>query len=157
MATTYSSEKSVDQAKIRRAVGEALIDVSAEVYTGYIELFSIVVPAGQAHQDVTVFLDLAKATTGFAAVNTAETVQFCLQSKVDGTNARNLVGGSFESTAISGTNAASRGQVLMVGTLKAGTHKVMVKLSAETGGDCRIPFEVVSRGLSDLTCTPLYA
>jgi hypothetical protein len=90
-------------------------------------------------------------------VNTTETIQFCLQSKVDGTNARNLVGGSFESTAITGTNSASRGQVLPVGVLKAGTHKVMVKLSAETGGDCRIPFEVVSRGLSDLTCTPLYA
>jgi hypothetical protein len=151
-----ATELSIDKAQIRRNTGEAGVDVSAAVYTGYIELFSIVVPDGKAHQDVQIYLDLAKATTGFEAVNTDETVQFCLQSKVDGTNARNLVGGSFESTAISGTNAASRGQVLMVGTLKAGTHKVMVKLSAETGGDCVIPFEVVSRGDSDLTCTALY-
>lgn len=136
---------------IRSLTGTADIDVSAGVYTAAagVELLRIE-PSGQAPlEDVYVEFDLAKATTGFAANNTTETISFIVSRKVDGTNYRSGAGPNQASTAISGTNAAGRSIGLHIGSvLPTEDVRVTVVLSAETGGDVELPFVLYYRGVT---------
>lgn len=156
---TNDTLKLIDKAVMRRHRGEALIDVSGAVYTGYIELFTID-PGEQALEDVRVYLDLDKDTTGFGVVNTTETIQFAVARKVDGTNFRIAVGadGLEETATTTGTIAGGqRAQVLHLG-LVDGPVQVLVRLSAETGGDCRIPFQINYKAAAEIrSATPLFA
>ncbi len=90
-------------------------------------------------------LDLAKATTGFAAVEGAATIQFRVARKVDGTNWRGDT--ASETTAISGTNAAGHSIELRVGdvTVTQGA-RIEAKMSADATADMEIPDMVIYRG-----------
>lgn len=126
--------------------GEADIDISAAVYTGYQALLTIAPLAGRPLTDVEVTFDLAKASTGFAAGHTDETITFAVQRKVDGTNWR--TDAASETTAISGTNSAAMAQKVTIGNVTPDEQaRVVVKLSAEAA-DAELPYVLTYRGES---------
>lgn len=95
--------------------------------------------------DVEVWLDLALATTGFAAVESTATIQFAVARAVDGTNFRRE---AYQEAALSGTNAALRMARLMVGRVPvAGVARVMAVMSADATADFNLPYQVIYRGL----------
>ena len=144
-----------DFAKVHRFRGTADIDVSAAVYTGWVTLLTIRATEGQILEELEVELDLAKATTGFAAVNTSETIQATLATAPDGTNFRSHINDA--TAALTGTNAAGGGLKLRARHVDDVGVAVQVKLSAETGGDCEIPYVLTYRGRPDAVITPVAA
>lgn len=144
MAVTTQNYRASKEVRLNVARGETDIDVSAAVYTGWIALLTIAPPTGEVLTDVEVVFDLAKATTGFAAVHTSETIQFAVQRKVDGTNWRTEA--TSVTTAISGTNAAAGATKLVIGTVGPQEQvRIAVKLSAEVG-DTEFPYALTYRG-----------
>jgi len=137
--------REVTRGLVRTLTGEADIDVSAAVYTSPVVLLTVALAAGEHMSDVEIHLDLAKATTGFAANNSTETIQFHVERKVDGSNWR--MEAAYPATALSGTLAASCEVRLQVGDVDAASEfRVSVVLSAETGGDVEIPYLLKYRG-----------
>lgn len=124
--------------------GDASCDLADQDWTSYAAVCTITPASGTALADVQVVIDLAKASTGFAAGHTSETIQFCVARKVDGTNYRN--DSELQTVAISGTNAASRSVTLNVGTIGV-TECVSIraKVSAE-GTDFDLPVLVYYQG-----------
>lgn len=105
--------------------------------------------------DVEVWLDLAKATTGFAAVESTATIQICVARKVDGTNWRRE---AYVEAALSGTNAASRMQKVSIGTVSPGADAaIFIVLSADATADMEIPYVVSYKGPTAPTVTPVAA
>lgn len=143
-----------DYTKVQRFRGTADIDISAADYTGWVELLSITAQSGEVLHDLEIMLDLAKTTTGFAAVHTSQTIQATLGTAPDGTNFRpNL---NEATTAISGTNAAGGALVLRARKVDDVGTKVYVQLSAEVG-DTEIPYVLTYRGRPASTITPVAA
>lgn len=102
-----------------------------------------------------VWLDLAKATTGFAAVETSVTATFAVARKVDGTNWRRQV---INEAALSGTLAASRMQRIDLGLVSVTEGaRIEVTFSADVTADMEIPYAVVYRGLTAPTITDVAA
>lgn len=134
----------LQEARLTVETGEADMDISAAAYTGFIALLTIAPQAGRPLTDVEVEFDLAKATTGFAAGHTAETIVFAVQRKIDGTNWRtDLVS---QTTAVSGTNAAAAAQRLKIGTITPTEQaRVAIKMSAEAA-DAEFPYVLSYRG-----------
>lgn len=131
------------------------IDDSAQTETTPYSILTIAAPADAPLADVIVYLDLAKATTGFAAVESSATVQFAVARKVDGTNFRRE---AYNEAALSGTNAANRCQRINVGPLAAGeTVAIYAVFSADVTADMEIPYQVSYRGQSAPTVTPVAA
>jgi len=140
--------------KIRTLTGETDIDISAGDYTAFLPLLTITPDSGRALRDVTVFLDLAKATTGFAAGHSTETIQFAVSRKVDGTNWRREA--SVPATALTGTLAALRMQKIAVGDVNSGESvRIEVILSAEAA-DTEFPYVITYQG-EDPTVTAVAA
>lgn len=105
-------------------------------------------------RDCTVYLDLAKATTGYAAVESTATIQFRVARKVDGTNWR----GGDPTTAISGTNAAGRNLAISVGNVNVTEGaRIEAKMSADATGDMEIPYVGYYEGAAAPTVTPVVA
>ncbi|MHC4091113.1 MAG: hypothetical protein ACYSVY_12710 [Planctomycetota bacterium] len=130
---------------IRTATGECDIDISEAVYTGFIDILTITPAAGESLDDVTVDFDLNKATTGYHAVATgADTIDFAVLSKIDGTNWRGIQNGT---QVIAGSPASEDdGQRFKIGAIPAGgAVKIQVKLNAERG-DTEIPYRVTYKG-----------
>lgn len=153
--TTTNKHQLLRDNRATIVTGEADIDVSAADYTGYQALLTIAPQAGRPIHDVEIVFDLAKADTGFAAGHTTETITFAVQRKVDGSNWRT----DFESqtTAVSGTNAASGAKRLDLGTVTPNEQaRVVVKLSAENAVDVELPFVISYRG-EEATVTPAEA
>jgi hypothetical protein len=131
--------------------GETDIDVTAADYTAYQTLLTIANPSAKNFiEDCWVFLDLNQDTYGFGVVNTTETIALAVARKVDGTNYRiccNSYSGE-ETAAITGSVAAvDRGIGLHLGPIGPDEDAIVkVVLSAETGGDCAIPYIVYYRG-----------
>lgn len=122
---------------------EATLDESAGDWTasGGRDLIVITPQAGGAVRDAYLDIDLAKASTGFAAGYAAQTLTLQVFRKVDGTNWH----GEAAQTAISGTNAAGRIMRLPLGMIGEDSEvKVTGKLSAENGGAtvAELPFEL---------------
>jgi hypothetical protein len=111
--------------------GDASCDLADQDWTSYAAVCTITPASGTALHDVQVVIDLAKASTGFAAGHTSQTITFSVARKVDGTNYRNDA--QLVTTAISGTNAASSSVTLNVGTVGV-TECVSIraKLSTES-------------------------
>lgn len=138
--------------------GEADVDVSESDYTtvGGIALLTIT-PGDTELADVTIDLDMLKATTGLLVVNTTETVQIMVQSKIDGTNWRTISHwpAASSTTGLAVPDAAqdldalddSPARRFYVGNVGIDEEvRVTITLSAETGGDCEIPYAVSYRG-----------
>lgn len=137
------------------ATGTTDIDDSIQTETTPYSILTIAAPATVPVSEVVVWLDLAKATTGFAAVETSATVQFAVTRKVDGTNYRRE---AYNEAALSGTNAASRCQKIVVGDLAAGeTVAIYAVFSADVTADMEIPYKVSYRATEAPTITPVAA
>lgn len=126
--------------KPRVLSGEADIDVSEAVYTGYVELLRIEPVA--AIRDLVVDLDFNKATTGWDAVSTAsDTLDIAIFVKVDGTNYR-YVEGATQLVAVGGAAHTTAGRRFKIGAVDTTEDiSIRVKLSAERG-DIEIPYRI---------------
>lgn len=139
------------------STGESDIDDSAGAEnTGWVALTTITPAAGAPLFDVRAVYDLAKATTGYAAVETSATIQFRVARKVDGTNWR----GDAQSvtTAISGTNAAGCSIELKIGDIGVSQEaRIEIKMSADATGDIELPDNIYYKGIAAPTITRVAA
>jgi len=130
----------------------SFMDVSAADYTSYQTLVTFAPAGSDAYQDVKVVLDLDtnNDATGFNGGHTSETVTFAIARKIEGSW---RIDSEAETTAISGTNAASRSVTLDAGIVGAEEDlRVYVKVSAEAA-DAEFAYLVMYRGPSDATMT----
>lgn len=135
--------------------GTTDIDDSVQTETTPYSILQIVPATGAALADVEVIFDLAKATTGFAAVETAVTVQFAVARKIDGTNWRRE---AYQEAALSGTNAAGRAAKIAVGTVGVTQEaRIYAVFSADVTADMEIPYVVHYKSSSAPTITPVAA
>ena len=120
--------------------GEADIDISAAVYTGYVELLRI--EPVSTIRDLVVDLDFNKATTGWDAVSTAsDTLDVAVFVKVDGTNYR-YVEGATQLVAVGGAAHTTAGRRFKLGAVDVTEDiSIRVKLSAERG-DVEVPYRI---------------
>lgn len=114
-------------------IDDSIQDESA----GWVVLLTIAPAAGGPIRDCRVFLDMAKATTGYGAVESSATISFRVARKVDGTNWR----GGTPTTAVSGTNYAGRLQEIEVGNVDPDEDaRIEFLMSADATADMEIPF-----------------
>jgi len=144
--------RGMDQRSAYKALtGEADIDVSAADYTAFVALLTIANPSAKNFiEDAWVFFDLDKATTGFGAGYTTQTIQFAVARKVDGTNYKieaNSNGDGLTAT-VTGTVAASdRMMGIHIGPIGPNEDaRIVVVLSAETANDAELPYALYFRG-----------
>lgn len=131
------------------------VDDSVQTESTAFPILTIAPAAGAPLADVDVVFDLAKATTGFAAVETDVTVQFAVERKVDGTNWRRE---AYVEAALSGTNAASRAARIPVGSVGVTEQARIVALfSADVTADMEIPGYVAYKGMAAPTITAVAA
>lgn len=105
--------------------------------TAWFTLLTITPASGGPIRDCVVYLDMAKATTGFGAVESTATIQFRVARKVDGTNWR----GGTPTTAVSGTNYAGRLQEITIGNVDpAESCRIEALMSADATSDMEIPY-----------------
>jgi hypothetical protein len=139
------------------ATGTADVDVSASDYTTVGGIAFLTITPASTITDVYVDLDMLKTTTGLLVVNTTQTVQIQVQVKIDGTNWRTVQHwpAASSTTGLAVPDAAqdldalddSPGHRFFIGTIGATQEaRLTIELSAETGGDCEIPFAVYYRG-----------
>jgi hypothetical protein len=148
--------------------GTTDVDVSASDYTTVGGIAILTIAPSVNITDCYVDLDLLKATTGLLVVNTTETVQIMVQTKVDGTNWRTIHGWPAASsmTGLTVPDAAqdldalddSPAHRFFIGPIGANQQaRITLTLSAETGGDCEIPYAVYYRGAAAPTITAVAA
>jgi hypothetical protein len=137
--------------------GETDIDDSTQTETTAWLLLTIAAPAAAGLQDVEVWFDLDKATTGLGSVESTATLLFRVARKVDGTNWRTSWLDRRVTTAITGTNAATdagQAAVLDIGDIAEGEEvRVYGDMSADATADIELPFKVnyKSRGTATVT------
>lgn len=135
--------------------GETDIDDSVQTETTPWVILTIAAPATHDLHDVEVLIDLAKATTGYAAVESTATIQFAAARQVDGTNWRRE---AYTEAALTGTLAALRMQRIQVGRIIAGqTVRIYAVMSADATADMELPYQVYYRGGAAPTITPVAA
>lgn len=150
---TSTEARYFDRSLIRAETGTAVIDSAAGVWTGFLPVLTVAPPAGNGMQDVVIVIDLAKATTGWATVATSETITFGVQRAIDGTNYR--TDAQDATTAISGTNSATRSVTLHIGLVGPNEAlKIAAKLSAETSTNPNLPYVVYYLAPERATFTP---
>jgi len=134
--------------------GTTDIDDSAQTETTPYNLLTIAAGSYPC-ADVEVWLDLAKATTGFAAVESTATIQIAVARKVDGTNWRRE---AYVEAALSGTNAANRMQKVSIGSISPGADAaIFIVLSADATSDMEVPYVVSYKGPEAPTITAIAA
>lgn len=131
------------------------IDDSVQTETTPYSILTIAPAAGAPMADVEVIIDLAKATTGFAAVESSITIQLAIARKVDGTNWRRE---AYVEAALSGTLAAGRAMRLNVGSIGV-TEQVQIfaVFSSDVTADMELPYIINYKGLAAPTVTPVAA
>lgn len=135
--------------------GTTDIDDSAQTESTPYSILTIAANAYSAVEDVEVQIDLALATTGYAAVESTATIQLAVARKVDGTNYRRE---AYVEAALSGTNAAGRMQKITVGKIAAGeTVAIYAVMSADATSDMELPYKVIYRGNVAPTVTAVAA
>lgn len=107
-------------------------------------------------------LDLDKATTGFATVETTATIQFRVARQIDGTNQRGAESTSslFDqiSVAVAGDNADGEYIALNIGPIgKDETVLIQALMSANTTNDIEIPYLVEVEAKAEPTITAVAA
>lgn len=135
--------------------GTTDIDDSVQTETTAFSILEIAPATDSPLLECEVWLDLAKATTGIAAVETSITVQFFVARKVDGTNWRREAANE---AALSGTNAATRMQKIKLDHVSV-THgaRIYAVFSSDVTSDMEIPYVVAYRGDRAPTVTPVAA
>ncbi len=104
---------------------------------GWFVVLTVAPVAGGPIRDCVVYLDMAKATTGYGAVESTATIQFRVARKVDGTNWR----GGTPTTAVSGTNYAGRLQEVSIGKVDADeSARIEALMSADATSDMELPY-----------------
>lgn len=135
--------------------GTTDIDDSVQTESTAFPILTIAPQTNMPLNDVEVWLDLAKATTGFAAVESTVTVQFAIARKVDGTNWRRE---AYVEAALTGTLAANRMAKLNLGKVTVTEQaRIYAVFSADVTGDMEIPFVVTGIGEAAPTVTPIEA
>ena len=128
------------------ATGTITITDARQTESTPFSILTITPAAGAPLKDVEVWLDLAKASTGFAAVETSITAQFAPARKVDGTNYRRE---AYQEAALSGTLAAGRMAKITFGTISVTElAKLYAVFSADITGDIEIPYAVAYKGMA---------
>lgn len=128
----------------------AITDASQTESTPF-AILTIAPAAGAPLRDADVIIDLAKATTGFAAVESSITVQFAVERKVDGTNWRRE---AYVEAALSGTNAASRAAKIPVGIVGVTEQaRIVAVFSADITSNLSLPYVLNYGGLAAPTLT----
>lgn len=121
----------------RTVVDEAVIDEGEAVWTNATDLITIAPATGYPLQEASLYLDLAKASTGFSTGYDTETVTFAVARKVDGTN------WSTTQTLSAITGSTADGVTISLGIVGVTEQaKVTATLSAENDGStvAEIPF-----------------
>lgn len=135
--------------------GTTDIDDSVQTESTAFNILEIAPATDNPIDDCTIILDLAKATTGFAAVESDVTVQFALARKIDGTNWRRE---AYVEAALSGTNAAARAMRLNAGIVGVTEGlRVYALFSADVTSDLEIPYVVYGKADTEPTVTPIAA
>lgn len=143
------------QLKPSTITGTTDIDDSVQTESTPFLILTIAPAAGAPLVDVEIVIDLAKATTGFAAVESSVTVQLALARKVDGTNWRRE---AYVEAALSGTNAAGRCQRLQAGTVDPTEQlAVFAVFSGDVTADMELPYTVKYKAPTAPTVTPIAA
>jgi len=141
----------------KRISGETDIDDSEQTESTAYVILTLTAPAEGA-MDVSVWFDLAKATTGYAAVESTATIKFQLARKVDGTNYRIATDNPKGSVAISGTNAAGGAVAVDVGDLSASeVVQIWIDMSADATSDIELPYDVTYKSRGTITVTEVAA
>lgn len=144
-----------DDLRFRTLSGTTDVDDSAQTETSSFALLTIAPGAGSPLEDCIVDFDLAKATTGFAAVESTVTVTFAVAHKVDGTNWRRRV---IVEAALTGTLAAARMQRIPVGFVPVDAQaRIEATFSSDVTSDMEIPYQVHYRGRQAPTITAVAA
>jgi len=143
----------------RVARGTTDIDDSVQTESTQYNILTIAADADFGAQEVEVWFDLDKATTGLGSVETSATMLFACARAVDGTNYRLGADALTATTAISGTNAAAeRAAVVRVGDIPAGESvQIFTDMSADASADMELPYAVFYRSRGTLTITPIAA
>ena len=139
--------------------GTTDIDVSAAVYTAFVDILTIA-PNAEI-QDLVIDLDFDKATTGVNEVATASDTLDCgVFIDVDGTNyvgVQSMPQVTMSGTAGTITGGTIGGYRFKVGYVDAdATVKVKVKISAERA-DAEIPYKISYQSLTAPTVTAVAA
>lgn len=127
--------------------GTTDVDISAAVYTGFVDLLTITAPVGGL-TECRIDLDVNKATTGLDTVATAsDTFDCCLVGSPDGTNYRLMQNGTQITANGDGSlEMSENGWSFKTGPLhSSAVIKVKIKLSAERA-DAEIPYRVTYFG-----------
>lgn len=126
--------------------GTATITDASQTESTPFPILTIAPAAGAPLADVEVIFDLAKASTGFAAVETAITVQLAVSRKVDGTNWRRE---AYVEAALSGTNAALRAMRLAAGSVGVTEQaRIEAVFSADVTSNLSLPYIVNYKGIA---------
>lgn len=160
MTASLAEQESRDIAGVDDTTWEYLsgttdIDDSVQTETTPFSILEIAPQTGSPVMECEVWLDLAKATTGFGAVESTATITFQVARKVDGTNWRRE---AINEAALTGTLAATRMQKIRVGHISV-THgcRIYATTSADVTSDIEIPYVVAYRAAQAPTVTPVAA
>lgn len=135
--------------------GTTDIDDSVQTETTAWPILTIAPQTDCPLSDVEIIIDLAKATTGFAAVESSATIQLALARKIDGTNWRRE---AYVEAALSGTLAANRCAKLNAGSVGVTEQlRVYAVLSADATADMELPYVMYYKGAAVPTVTEVAA
>jgi len=160
MALTTAERESqtlagADDLRWKSVSGTTDIDDSAQTETSAFAILTIAPQTGSPLEDCIVDIDLAKATTGFGAVETSITVTFAVAHKVDGTNWRRRV---INEAALSGTLAAARMQRIPVGFVPVDAQaRIEATFSSDVTSDMELPYQLHYKGRQAPTVTEVAA
>jgi hypothetical protein len=151
---TDTTKRLFDRGELKISTGSATATMAAQNWTGFNPILTIAPQADHALYNCRVVIDLAKASTGFAAGYTTQTIQFVVSRKVDGTNWRQA--NNTATTALTGTNAASQSIEIFLGEVGPTEQvRIEIKLSAENA-DIVFPYVVMYRAGAAATFTSAY-
>ena len=135
--------------------GTTDIDDSVQTETTAWPILTIAPAAGAPMADVEVIFDLAKATTGYGAVESSATIQFAVARKIDGTNWRRE---AYQEAALSGTLAALRAAKITVGSIGVTEQvRIYAVMSADATSDMELPYIIQYKGIAAPTVTDVAA
>lgn len=140
------------------STGEADIDIDQADYTTFQNLIHITPNATSPLKNVEVYIDLAKATTGFVATHTTQTIQFAVARKIDGTNWKRDIDSL--TTARAANLSGLQGIKIPVGDIGPDEQaRIEVVLSAENAADVEMPFVMYyeANGVNAPTISPVAA
>lgn len=126
--------------------GTATVTDASQTETTPFAILTIAPAAGAPLASCDVIFDLAKASTGFAAIETSITVQLAVSRKIDGTNWRRE---AYVEAALSGTLAALRAMKLQAGNVGV-TEQVRIEavFSSDVTTNIVIPYVVMYKAIA---------